>query len=223
MPDHPAEGRRGPARTPARPPARCPARPPPSQDKMALQGSSRQPRPFASPAATPTFHVTFRHEGAEGGRGVRSLHELSAAPRKSCRLHPPACLAWGVHPPRGLVLGRVALSLPARWLAAVSRRPGGAGWGGRWAGRRYGGGGPVRAGCAAPAVPAAELLPEVRVAPRRLAWIGGVGTGLRLGLHSPLRHRPAGPSQAMRRAGPSPAALGCFTHPPSPTPPPSPG
>lgn len=72
------------------------------------------------------------------------------------------------------------------------------------------------AGRAAPAVPAAELLPEVRVAPRRLAWIGRVGTGLRPGPRSPPRHRPAGPGQ--EESGVQPRRAGVL-HPPSPDPP----
>lgn len=76
----------------------------------------------------------------------------------------------------------------------------------------------MRAGRGAPAVPAAELLPEVRVAPRRPAWIGRLGTGPRPGPHSPPRHRPPRPGQEesgaqRRRAGvlhllsPGPPAL----------------
>lgn len=68
----------------------------------------------------------------------------------------------------------------------------------------------MRAVGAAPAVPAAELLAEVRAVPRRPDRIGRVGTGRRLllGPQAPPRHRRAG-----RSGRPSPAALGCFTRP----------
>lgn len=172
---------------------------PPSRGSRAPARAPPRPRPRPS----------ARHLPPRGGR-----KEWGRAPHRSApeelRAPPPASPVWPEARIR-LVDWSWAASLLAEPLTDWRRSRGARAEAvGGQAGRRYGGGGPVRAGRAAPAVPAAELLPEVRVAPPGLhrARRGGTGPGP----HS----LTASPGRAGSRAGPSPAAM---LHPPSAGPP----